>query len=356
MQKLTGEGDRKFVARGVAHVPVPPVAAPVTVSFVLMPRFTLLAFTSAIEPLRVANQLAGQELFRWSVLSADGAPVTSSCGLPVVPDGSLTRDLETDYLLVCGGVEPENGLWPGLADSVRTQWRRGRIVGGLCTGAYALARAGILKGRRFTLHWENIAGFREVFPELDPVRRVFCVDGRIQTCAGGVASADLMLTLIEQRYGARLGQEVMNMCLMNRRRLGGEDQMISLAARLGTRSERVLKAVAYMEKHLEDGIDTAECAAHAGITRRQLERLFADHLDTSPRQYLNDLRLQHGRALLSETNMTVLDVAVACGYLSSSHFAKCFRKKFGVTPYHFSHFGAALGTAATSSGTDAWGE
>ncbi|WP_127902439.1 GlxA family transcriptional regulator [Solirhodobacter olei] len=346
---MSNEADRKFVAPGVAHVVVRDVGAPVTVTFALMPRFTLLAFTSAIEPLRVANQLAGKELFRWAVVSSDGAPVTSSCGLPVVPDGGLTRDIDTDHLLVCGGVEPESGLWPGLADSVRTQWRRGRVVGGLCTGAYALARAGILKGRRFTLHWENIAGFREVFPDLDPIRRVFCVEDRIQTCAGGVASADLMLTLIEAQYGAQLGQEVMNMCLMNRRRFGGEDQMISLAARLGTRSERVVKAVAYMEKHIEDGIDMEECAARAGITRRQLERLFADHLGTSPRQYLNDLRLQHGRALLTETNMTVLDVAIACGYVSSSHFAKSFRRKFGVTPYQFSHFGSGRAVPRTNS-------
>lgn len=354
MQKLINESDRKFVARGVAHVPIDHVVGPVTVTFVLMPRFTLLAFTAAIEPLRVANQLAGKELFRWTVLSADGGPVTSSCGLSVVPDEALTPDIETEYFLVCGGVDPEHGLWPGLANGVRAQWRRGRVVGGICTGAYALARAGILQGRRFTLHWENIAGFREIFPDLAPIRRVFCVDDRIQTCAGGVASADHMLALIEERYGAKLGQEVMNMCLMTRRRLGEEDQLISLAARLGTRSERIVNAVAYMEEHIEDGLDMAECAASTGITRRQLERLFADHLGTSPRQYLNDLRLRHGRALLTETNMTVLEVAIACGYISSSHFSKSFRKKFGVTPYHFSHFGTGRSEPATHSGAEAF--
>lgn len=339
MHKQDRDPDRKFVARGVAHVAVGDVPDPVSVTFVLMPKFTLLAFTSAIEPLRVANQLADKVLFEWTVLSADGAPVTSSCGLPVVPDGKLIGQIDSDYLLVCGGVEPEHGHWPSLSGAVRTQWRRGRIVGGLCTGAYALARAGILQGRSFTLHWENISGFRENFPDLDPVRRVFCVDDRILTCAGGVAAADLMLRLIEEHYGTALGQEVMSMCLMSRRRMGEEDQMASLAGRLGTRNERLLQAAAHMENHIEDDLDLEECAAQAGVTLRQLQRLFMSHIGVTPRQYLNDLRLEHGRALLAETNMTVLEVAMACGYLSSAHFAKSFRLKYGVTPRRFSHFG-----------------
>ncbi|WP_127904358.1 GlxA family transcriptional regulator [Solirhodobacter olei] len=339
MQRPSAQSDRRYVARGVAHVPVQTLADPVLVNFVLVPRFTLLAFTSAVEPLRVANQLAGKELFQWSVFSADGAPAVSSCGVPVTPDAKLTPDVSADFLLVCGGVEPERGVWPGLADTLRAQWRRGQTVGGLCTGAYALAKAGILKGRQFTLHWENIAGFRELFPDLEPMRRIFCVDDRILTCAGGVAAADLMLKLIEERFGATLGQEVMNMCLLPHRRTGDEDQMISLAARLGTRSKPLLKAIAHMEKHIEDSIDIEECAAISGVGIRQLERLFAERLQTSPRQYLSNLRLQHGRALLTETNMTVVEVAIACGFVSSSHFAKSFRKKFGLTPYQFSHFG-----------------
>lgn len=339
MQKSDGDQDRKFVARGVAHVAVANVATPVKVVFVLMPRFTLLAFTSAIEPLRVANQLADKILFEWTVLSVDGAPVISSCGVPVMPDDRLTGQLEADYVLACGGVQPEKGLWPALTGALRTQWRRGGIVGGICTGAYALARAGILKDRRFTLHWENISGFRENFPELEPLRRVFCIDERILTCAGGVAAADLLLKLIEEHYGAAVAQEVMSMCLMSRRRLGDEDQMASLAGRLGTRNERLLQAAAYMENHIEEDLDLDTCAAAVGVTLRQLQRLFMSHLKQTPRQYMNDLRLQYGRSLLAETNMSVIEVAIACGYQSSAYFAKSFQKKFGVTPRRFSHFG-----------------
>lgn len=329
---------RRFVSRGIAHVSLTTSAEPVSVSFVLMRRFTMLAFTSAIEPLRVANQLAGQVLFRWNVYSEDGRPVTCSNGLALQPDGPLPPQAPAGYVLVCGGVEPEIGCTPVLTDWMRAQWRHGRIVGGLCTGAYALARAGILDGRRFTLHWENIRGFAERFPTLTPELRVFCIDDRIVTCAGGVAAADLVLKLIDDHCGPELSQTVMNMCLMTRRRDASDEQTTSLTTRLGTRNQHLLKAVRYLQENLEEPFSIDDCADHVGVSRRQIERLFQKNLGMTPLQYLNGLRLQHGRALLAETDMSVLDVAIACGYGSSSHFSKSFRKKFGISPHKFSHF------------------
>ncbi len=330
----------KYVAKGVAHVTLPPVTDPVAVTFVLVPKFTMLAFTSAIEPLRMANQLTGQVLFRWQTFTEDGKPVACSNGVAVVPDGMLSQAQPQGYVLVCSGVEPEVHTTASIADWLRAQWRRGRTVGGLCTGAYALARAGILKGRRFTLHWENISGFIEAYPDIEPARQVFCIDDRIVTCAGGVAAADLMLKLIHDRFGAALSQEVMNMALLTQRRTEDDEQTTSLAARLGTRNEKLVKAVAFLEARVEDEFDLDACADHIGVSRRQIERLFNRYLGVTPVRYMNDLRLQHGRALLAETDMSVTDVAVACGYASSSHFSKSFRKRYGVSPYRFSHFGA----------------
>lgn len=328
----------RYVSRGIAHVALDKAPDPVTVSFVLMRQFTMLAFTSAIEPLRVANQLAGRVLFRWHVFSEDGQPIPCSNGVPVMPEGPLPPMAPAGYVLVCGGVEPEAACTPVLTDWLRAQWRHGRTVGGLCTGAYALARAGILDGRRFTLHWENQPSFAELFPRLTPIWQVYCVDDRIVTCAGGVAAADLVLKLIDDLLGAELSQAVMNMCLMTRRRDAEDEQVTSLTSRLGSRNRHLLRAVHFIESNLDQPFSIDDCAADVGVSRRQIERLFRDKLGVTPIQYLTALRLQHGRALLAETDMSVLEVAIACGYGSSSHFSKGFRARFGVSPHRFSHF------------------
>ena len=329
----------KFVAKGSAHVTLPGRPEPLDVAFVLLPKFTMLAFSSAIEPLRMANQLTQQVLFRWQVLSEDGAPVACSNGVPIMVDGAWTQAKPEGLVLVCSGVEPEGKASAALGDWLRALWRRGRVVGGLCTGAYALAQAGILKGHRFTMHWDNIDAFAENHPELLPARQVFCIDDRVMTCAGGVAAADLMLKLINDRFGSALGQEVMNMCLLTQRRQEADLQTTSLAARLGTRHDKLLQAAAFMEAHIEEDFDLDACADHLSLSRRQIERLFNRYLNITPVRYMNDLRLARGRSLLAETDMKVTEVAVACGYASTSHFSKSFRKKYGTSPYRFSHFG-----------------
>lgn len=327
----------KYVARGLAHHAWPEGAVtPVSVSFVLMPQFTMLAFTAAIEPMRVANQLTGQVLFTWMVFSEDGTPIACSNGLQVVPDGPLPETAPAGYVLVCGGVEPDPACTPGLTSWIRRQWRIGRSVGGVCTGAYALAKAGILNGRRFTLHWENLSAFGEKYPELTPEQRIFCIDDRIVTSAGGAAAADLSLQLIENNYGEKLRHAVMDMCLLRQHHAGEEKQLSSLAARLGTRNHKLLRAIDFLEENLEGEVSLDACADHIAVSRRQLERLFQRYLGLSPLQYLSNMRLQHARALLAETNMGVLDVAIACGFGSSSHFSKCFRKHYGISPHKFS--------------------
>ena len=335
---MSGDTTR-FVAKGVAHVEIPAPAAPVPVTFVLLPKFTMLAFSSAIEPLRIANQLTGHILFQWQTLSMDGQPVACSNGVPIMVDGAIRGAEPEGIVLICSGVEPEEQATVALGDWLRALWRRGRTVGGLCTGAYALARAGILKDRRFTLHWENLAGFTETFPDLHAARQVFCIDDRIVTCAGGVAAADMMLKIINDRFGMMLSQEVMNMCLLTGRRTEADEQTTSLAARLGTRHEKLIEAVAFLEARIEDPFDLDACAAKLMLSRRQIERLFSRYLGVTPVRYMNDLRLQRGRALLAETDMSVTDVAIACGYASTSHFSKSFRMKYAISPYRFSHFG-----------------
>ncbi|MBK4216693.1 GlxA family transcriptional regulator [Paracoccus caeni] len=328
----------RFVSRGVAHLNAPKPAEPIMVNFVLVPKFTMLAFTSAIEPLRAANQLSGSNLFEWRIFSETGAGVIASNGVQVAVDEALPRQSPPGYIFVCGGVEPELTTSAQLADWMRAQWRHGRTVGSLCSGAYILAEAGLLKGRRFTLHWENIPGFREAYPDLDPVESSYCFDNRLITCAGGIASAEIALKLINDHCGAEMGQAAMNMCLLTHRRTAEDPQTISIAARLGTRNEYLVSAVEFIETHIDEEFNLAECADHCGVSLRQIQRLFRQHLGITPVEYRNNARLRKARILLSETNLSVMDVAVACGYASSSHFAKAFRKKYGVSPNRFSNF------------------
>ncbi|MDO5703493.1 MAG: AraC family transcriptional regulator, partial [Paracoccus sp. (in: a-proteobacteria)] len=202
-----------YVAKGVAHVPVRQDGPPARVVFLLLPRFSLLPFSSAHEVLRIANQLAARQLFEWQILSVDGGPVASSGGLTVQPTGTMGDVPAGAMVFVCGGVQPESAVSRKVSDWLRRQWRSGEVVGGLCTGAYALARAGLLAGRRFTLHWENIAPFRASYPGLEPVEQLYCMDGRIWTCAGGAAAADLFITMLRRRHGDRLADAVLSMSL-----------------------------------------------------------------------------------------------------------------------------------------------
>ena len=157
-----------LIPKGVAYVPLDGAVGTEQVTFVLLPNLSMLAFTSAIEPLRIANQLTGKPLYEWRTVSEDGQPVRCSNGVEIVVDVALNEATTTGSVFVCSGVEPDGSSSQRVADWIRRQWRGGRKVGGLCTGAYTLAKAGILEDKVFTLHWENIAPFRESYPELDP--------------------------------------------------------------------------------------------------------------------------------------------------------------------------------------------
>ena len=325
-----------IVPKGVAHVPLPPVAAPDPIVFVLLPNLSMLAFTSAIEPLRIANQLTGQSLYSWTTMSETGANMRCSNGIEIGIDSALADTPQTAAIFVCSGVEPERNTPAAVAGWLRRQWRTGRTVGGLCTGAYTLARAGILSGRTFTLHWENIPPFREHFPDLDPVEQLYAIDERILTCGGGAAATDLFIRLIYDRHGGDLARAVLNMCLHSVQRSETDRQQSSTSASLGTRNPKLLRLIAHFEAHLDDEINLGALCKDLGLSRRQVERLFRTHLDTTPRRYLQELRLHKARILLAETDMPVVDVAIACGYESAGNFSKRFREAFGITPHRFS--------------------
>lgn len=323
-------GGEKYVAKGIAHRAVSSAPKdPVPVSFVLVNNFTMLAFTSALEPLRIANQLSGRPLFSWHIYTPDGLPVQCSGGLHITPDARLPDSVGNGYVFIVGGTQPTSNSPDQLANWIRRQWRLGRTVGSLCTGAYVLAKAGILNGKNFAMHWEHDVSFAEKYPDLTPVRDRVCLDGRILTCVGGVAAIELALRIIEDEYGDELIATVRRMCLID------EQKQSDMRVAEPVKNRSVLRALAYIDKQIQHNIDLDECADQANISRRQLERLFQQHLKQSPKAYVADLRVSRARGLLAESMMSALDVAIACGFNSTETFIKAFKRRYGVTPHQF---------------------
>lgn len=206
-------------------------------------------------------------------------------------------------------------------------------LGAICTGGHILAESGLLDGYRCTIHWENLAAFSENFPDIEVSAQLFEVDRNRFTCAGGTASADMMLHLVAQQHGQGLANEVAEQIMHERIRSHDERQQMSVANRIGARHSKLAGIISTMQQNLEEPLTRTALAKEADLSTRQLERLFRRYLNRSPARYYLELRLQRARQLLLQTNMSVMNVALACGFVSASHFTKCYRAYFGRTPY-----------------------
>lgn len=289
-----------------------------------------MAFFSAIEPLRVANRLAPEPIFKWRMFSGDGAAVEASNGMRIMADGPL--DESVPNLTICAGFDPARGEEPALLAALRRMARRGATLGALDTGTYALARAGLIGDRKVTLHWEAVPAFREEFPDIRVSDELYEFHDRLFTCAGGTAALDMMLDMIGRQHGAALAAAVSDQFIHDRIRSSGDHQRLALAARLGTRDSRVLAIVGQMERNLEQPIDLTELARTASITRRQMERLFIAELVIGPASYYRGLRLDRARTLICSTDLSLIEVAMATGFTSESSFGRAYRQRFAIPP------------------------
>ncbi|PKP80024.1 MAG: AraC family transcriptional regulator [Alphaproteobacteria bacterium HGW-Alphaproteobacteria-2] len=301
--------------------------------FLLLERFTLISFASAVEALRLANRMAGRTLYTWATAGENGESVTCSAGIGFRLDMGLDELAREDTLMVCGGIDVQSATTKRIVNWLRREARRGVAVGGLCTAAHALAKAGLLEGRRATLHWENQDAFEEEFPEVTLVRSVFVADQNRMTAAGGTASIDLMLKLIADDHDTDLANAVADQLIYSAIRTDQDTQRLSIPTRIGVRHPRLGAAIQMMEKAIEEPVSPAALAQAVGMSTRQLERLFRRYLGRSPKRYYMELRLQKARNLLMQTDMSVINVALACGFTSPSHFSKCYRALYATTPY-----------------------
>ena len=301
--------------------------------FVLLDNFTLLSFAAAMDCLRLANRMSGKSLYEWRLVGEGGESVSCSTGTAFHLDGDLDELRRDDTIIVCGGADVQKATTKRMLNWLRREARRGLAVGGLCTAAYTLAKAGLLDGKRATIHWENQDSFSEEFDEVNLTKSVFIIDGNRLTTAGGTSSIDLFLQIISNDHGEELASAVADQQIYSSIRTDQDTQRLSVPTRIGVRHPKLSQVIQKMEANIEEPISPSVLATEVGMSTRQLERLFRRYLNRSPKRYYMELRLQKARNLLMQTDMSVINVALACGFASPSHFSKCYRAHYETTPY-----------------------
>ncbi len=299
--------------------------------FLQVPNYSMIAFISAVEVLRMANMIGGEELYKWSIFTLDGDPVKASNGFTIPANGDI-KSANVDALFVCGGVNIENIWSRELMKTLHSFADKKIILGSLCTGTYLLARAKLLDGYRCTIHWENSASLYEEFPQVILSDSLYEIDRDRYTCAGGSAPLDMFLHLIREMSGQHLAATISEQFMCERIRGNNDRQRIPLKAQIGTGHPKLTEAVSLMETNIEEPISLNELSQHIGISRRQLERLFQKYLSNVPTRYYLRIRLTKARQLLLQTNKPIVDISLACGFVSTPHFSKCYKEMFNIPP------------------------
>ncbi len=302
------------------------------VGFLTLNEFTMIAFASAIEVLRMANHLSRQNYYEWKVITIDGQPVASSCGVAPLQAAIYDEADHLDIVFVCGGTNVTRFVDDRVTGLLRKMSRDGVMLGGLCTGTYALVQSGLLDGYQCTIHWENMAGLRESYRRVTFLEELFVIDRDRITCTGGIAPIDMMLSLVRARFGKTLVAEISGQFILDRVRDSDDRQYIPLAARLGSNQLTLRKVAELMEANFEEPLTAVELARLAGLSLRQVQRMFHEALGTTPTKYYLRLRLQRARALLTQSSMSITQIAVACGFQSACHFSKSYRALYGRSP------------------------
>ncbi len=308
---------------------------PTRFGFLLVNDFTLISFSSAIEPLRMANRICNSDVFSWQTISASGEQVSASNGLCVNVDYAIedARSLQSvDALIVCGGKRIEKNISKPLVKFLRSAKRMDIDLGAICTGSYLLADAGLLEGFRCSIHWENMATLSDSFPDVAVTRSIFTIDRGRYTSSGGTTPVDMMLYFIKKKCGAQVSTKVAEQFIYERIQRAEDEQRIPLQHVIGYQSEKLIVAADLMEANVKEPISQEDLAAYVGLSRRQLQRLFQRYLSCTPSRYYLQIRLKRARQLLRQTSMSLVRISASTGFVSSSHFSKSYKEYYGHPP------------------------
>jgi AraC family carnitine catabolism transcriptional activator len=300
--------------------------------FLLLPEFSFIGFAALVEPLRIANRFKA-DAYRWRTVSTEGAPVTASNGIALQTQARLSDHSDCRCVFAISSFNPLRYYTPEIGRQLRTRMQKGAVLGAIDTGCFILAEARLINGASVTLHWEAIPAFKERYPQVFVQNESrFTIAPALMTSAGAMASVDLMLEIISRDYGSELALLVSEQLVSGWVRERSDDQRLKISARYQVHNAKVTQVISDMEQHLELPLSIDALALRIGVTRRQLERLFQDHLSASPVHFYQQLRLGRARHLLRQSSMDVIEVAIACGFASASAFSRAYRRQFNVAP------------------------
>ncbi len=305
---------------------------PLRLAYLLIDGFALMSYAPVIEPFRAANRLTGEPRYSWRHYSQTGAPALASNGVKLSVDSDITTMAAADILFVCAGGNPALFTDTRTFDALRRAARFGTCLAGVSGGPFLLARAGLLDGYACTIHWEHQQAFAETFPAPQLQSGLFVIDRDRITCAGGLAGLDLATALITEHHGAALAREVADWYIQPERRSSAGLQRSSAAKRYRVRHKGLEAVMDAMEANIAVPLDRSTLSCYAGVSIRQLERLFAAQLGNSILAQYISIRLERARSLLIQTNLSITEISMMTGFCGQSHFARSFRELYGMSP------------------------
>ena len=341
---------------------LPSANPPVRIGFLLLPQFGLLSLSGALDVLAAANRILDDPIYSSTILARDEASVVSAGTLKIPVDCALENAPELDGIFVVSDTPvPQRGFdnavaWlqkfasspPASQGAVKAA---PRLVGGIGTGSYMLARAGLLRGCRATIHWPYTSLLAEAYPDTVVSSNLFEIDRYRLTCAGGNASVDMILNWLGPRHSEDFVTGLLDHFGLDRLRSPTDHQRVPLSARIGGGQPKLTEAVSLMEANYEEPLPTEEIARLVGVSRRQLERLFKQYLNSLPSRYYLELRLNRARHLLQQTSQSILQIGLSCGFSSGPHFSSAYRNHFSITPREQRSQRAARANLTTGDGT-----
>ena len=305
---------------------------PYEVAVFLVPQYSQLSLAALVEPLRLANTVAGKRLYHWTLCSAGAERVTSSSGFTIEVDCDIAAIERCDALFIVASYDVLKYASRATIGALRRIARKGVDIGALDAGSYLLAEAGLLDGRRATIHWDDLEDFRLRYPRIEVVADRFVVDGKRATTSGSLPSFDFTLDFIRRRDGLAIASNVSGNFIYDQAQPGSQPQFMISVAHLRERNPKIAEAIKLMEQSLQEPLDIKSIASAVGFSERTFLRRFQALLGMSPGEYYRTLRLDLGRRLIESSDLSIAEIAVACGFETRGAFTRAFRETFGAAP------------------------